>query len=64
VGGDERAPVLEAHLLDGPPAADTGEIEVEWLRFIRPEQAFASPEELRRQIAADCETVRQLHRHG
>jgi len=47
-------PVLEVHLLDLRPVASAA---VELVRFIRPERTFASVEELKRQIAADCLTV-------
>ena len=62
----ERAwekPVLEAHFLGLPPdgadkthsgSADSG-ITVEFLRFLRPEMKFGSFEELKAQIARDCE---------
>ena len=56
----ERAwqePVLEVHLLEGAvPAGD--EFAVEFVRFLRPERKFESAEDLARQIAADCDTIR------
>jgi riboflavin kinase/FMN adenylyltransferase len=33
-------------------------LEVEWLRFIRPEQKFASLDALKAQISKDCEIAR------
>jgi len=56
-----RDPVLEVHLLgsrsssaDRPPPTSA---VVEIVRFLRPERKFASVEELKRQIAADCAAV-------
>lgn len=55
-----QGPVLEVHALD-PVEIGPGEtIEVEWLTFIRPEQKFDSVEELKTQIARDCETARHM----
>lgn len=56
----KKEPMLEVHALDGP-ALDAGDmIEVEWLNFIRPEQKFASVDELKVQISKDCETARSM----
>ena len=55
---DNAGPELEVHALEGS-SLDAGDtVEVEWLRFIRPEQKFASVEELKAQIEKDCETAR------
>jgi riboflavin kinase/FMN adenylyltransferase len=55
-----QLPHLEIHGLDSC-ALDAGDaIEVEWLRFIRPEQKFASLEALKAQIAQDCAQARSL----
>ena len=56
-----KKPALEVHLLK-PGAGDlrheTGDaMEVEFVRFIRPERKFDSIENLKRQIAADCATI-------
>lgn len=59
---DEKSggPLLEVHALD-PVVMGLGEnIEVEWLKFIRPEQKFESVDELKAQITKDCETARSL----
>jgi len=54
----DQTPALEVHAL-GDTSLDTGDsIEVEWLRFIRPEQKFASIDALKAQITLDCETAR------
>ena len=51
-------PVLEVHFPKGgspcPDAAEDAPFEVTFLRFMRPERRFASLDELRLQIAADC----------
>jgi riboflavin kinase/FMN adenylyltransferase len=48
------------HALDDTKLDCGDSIEVEWLRFIRPEQKFASVDALKLQIAKDCETARGL----
>jgi riboflavin kinase/FMN adenylyltransferase len=60
----DQSPALEVHAL-ADTTLDQGDwIEVEWLRFIRPEQKFASLDALKAQIAQDCETARNLPNHG
>ena len=40
---------------------DAGDVvEVEWLKFIRPEQKFDSVEALQAQIEKDCEAARAM----
>ena len=59
-----QAPGLEVHALQ-PTTVDRGAlIEVEWLRFIRAEQQFATLEALKAQIAQDCHTARHLSQHA
>ncbi|HBM85402.1 MAG TPA: riboflavin biosynthesis protein RibF [Opitutae bacterium] len=59
----DQAPALEVHALN-PTDLDRGDaIEVEWLRFIRPEQKFASVDALKAQITKDCQTARNLSHH-
>lgn len=48
-------PLLEVHLLNGAPYAQGDFLEIEWLRFLRPERRFSGPEELKAQIARDKE---------
>ncbi|CAA6679968.1 MULTISPECIES: riboflavin biosynthesis protein RibF [unclassified Lentimonas] len=56
----DQTPALEVHAL-GDTTLDQGDsIEVEWLRFIRPEQKFESLDALKVQISKDCETARAL----
>lgn len=47
-------PTLEVHLLE---AGEVTVGRVEFVRFLRAERKFASVEELRRQIAADCDRI-------
>lgn len=56
VGG--CSPRLETHLLDFRGELYGRRIRVELLRKIRDERRFGSLEELRRQIEADCRSVR------
>jgi riboflavin kinase/FMN adenylyltransferase len=56
------SPQLEVHLLEDCPFGAGDVITVEWLRFLRPEQKFASLDELKAQIARDVEQARQLAR--
>ena len=58
-----RKNVLEVHLPeDSPDSLDSldsrSKLRVSFLRFIRPEKKFDSIDDLRRQIAADCATIR------
>ena len=57
VSNDGRS-VLEAHIFDFEGDLYGMEIEVEFLRFVRSEKKFASPGELRAQIARDIASVR------
>ncbi|MEJ5339709.1 MAG: bifunctional riboflavin kinase/FAD synthetase [Aquificaceae bacterium] len=57
-GGKRK--VLEVHLLDFEGNLKGKEIKVEFLKFIREEKRFSSPEELKRQIAQDISAVRSL----
>ena len=54
----DQAPALEVHSLETPHVATGDAIEVEWLRFLRPEQKFASLDELKAQISRDCDAAR------
>ena len=51
---------IEVHLLDWLGDLYGQTIAVELEQFIRPEQKFASLEELKAQIKADCETTRAM----
>lgn len=56
----EQLPALEVHALEDAKLDCGDSIEVEWLRFIRSEQKFASVDALKLQIARDCEIARGL----
>lgn len=57
-------PRLETHLLDFRGELYGRRIRVELLRRIRGERRFATLEELRRQIEADCRLVRAMFAAG
>jgi riboflavin kinase / FMN adenylyltransferase len=57
VGLDTR-PRLESHVLGPCPFGEGDALAVEWLRFLRPEQKFSGPAELRAQIARDVAAAR------
>lgn len=52
-------PVLEIHFVDAPPddLDASPRLAVSFLRFLRPERRFASVDELRSQLAADCGAI-------
>jgi riboflavin kinase/FMN adenylyltransferase len=56
----DQAPTLEVHGLETTALTAGDAIEVEWLRFIRPEQKFASVDELKAQIARDRDMAEAL----
>ena len=57
-------PMLEVHSLAETQLSEGSLIEVEWLKFIRPEQKFASLDELKVQIAADTQQAREFANNG
>ena len=54
-----KRPVLEIHFPGERPEipSGAGAVHVSFVRFIRPERAFRTLEELKRQISSDCESV-------
>ena len=64
VADAEQSPALEVHSLGACVLGEGAEIEVEWLRFIRPEQKFESVDALIAQITKDRETAIELSRQG
>ena len=62
VANADQVPTLEVHALDTTELSMNDAIEVEWLKFIRPEQKFASAKELKTQIARDCVMAKELAR--
>jgi riboflavin kinase/FMN adenylyltransferase len=61
---EAQRPLLEVHALETTALTVGATIEVEWLHFIRPEQAFDSIDALRAQIAEDCAKAQTLAKHG
>ena len=58
--GDEawHMPILEIHFLNSSSLGFVSKsTTVDFVRFIRPERKFASIDDLKRQIAADCATI-------
>lgn len=62
VADSVQSPVLEVHALGTCELGEGVEMEVEWLRFIRPEQKFDSVDALKRQIEKDRETAVEFSR--
>lgn len=56
----DQSPALEVHGLESTQLGLDDAIEVEWLQFIRPEQKFDSIDQLKAQIAKDCDIARSL----
>jgi len=54
-----KRPVLEIHFPGERPEipSGAGAVCVSFVRFMRPERAFGTLEELKRQISSDCESV-------
>ncbi|MGE3292257.1 MAG: bifunctional riboflavin kinase/FAD synthetase, partial [Geminicoccaceae bacterium] len=58
---DGRGLLLEVHLLDGDPNLYGRRLRVAFRRQLRGDRTFASFDELKAQIARDCEQARILH---
>ena len=56
--------LLELHLFDFDQDIYGEDVEVQFLRFLRPEQKFSDIEELRRQIAKDVSLARDVYLKG
>ncbi|ADE54810.1 riboflavin biosynthesis protein RibF [Coraliomargarita akajimensis] len=61
---ESELPALEIHMLEDTALDAGATVEVEWLKFIRPEQKFDSLDALKEQIGRDTETARKLASHG
>ncbi|MGB2266696.1 MAG: bifunctional riboflavin kinase/FAD synthetase [Akkermansiaceae bacterium] len=61
VEGGEAKRMLEVHLLDFNQDVYGEAMEVEFLKYIRPEQKFESIEDLRGQIQRDVDACRHFH---
>ncbi len=59
-----EGPSLEVFALAGTELDAGATVEVEWLRFIRGEEKFASVEDLKRQIEKDVALARELADHA
>lgn len=60
---DPDAPVkVEVHMLSGEPPSRGDPVRVSFMRRLRPETRFSGPEELRSQIARDCDEARRYFR--
>ncbi len=57
---DGREKILEVHLLDFEGNLRGKELSVEFLKFLREEKRFSSPEELTKQIQEDIKVVKSL----
>jgi riboflavin kinase/FMN adenylyltransferase len=55
VNGDRRS--VEVHLFDWQGDLYDQDLNVDLVKFIRPEQKFASLDALKEQIQADCQTA-------
>ncbi len=58
---NDRGVLAEIHLFDFDEDIYGCRLSVMLVEFIRPEQKFASLDELKSQIAADCERAKQIH---
>ncbi len=56
----EGEPVLEAYLLDFTGELYGKEVEAEFVAFLRPDQAFATPEALAEQMREDCDRAQAV----
>jgi riboflavin kinase/FMN adenylyltransferase len=55
-----RTLILEAHVFDDEPDLYHKRLEIAFVRRIREDRAFKGPDELARQIAADCAEARRI----
>lgn len=61
ISPDETARIIEVHLFDFSGDLYGQDLDVSFLRFLRPEQKFPGLEALRAQIAADVRQARGIH---
>ena len=58
---DQHAQLIEAHVLDTKLDDTTGQwMAMDFVKRIRPQQRFESPEVLAAQIAKDCDSAKQI----
>ena len=58
--GDGGPPTVEAYLLDFDGELYGEQVTLEFVSYVRPQQAFADAEALKRQMADDCRRVREV----
>lgn len=58
----ESSPSIESHLIEPPPLETPGRISVSFLHRLRDEKKFASPAELKAQIARDVRAAKTFFR--
>jgi len=58
----EHSLTVETYVLEGPVASDAASARLQFMRRLRDEKEFASPDALRRQIGADIENCRRFFR--
>ena len=56
----EHAAVVEAFILDFDSELYGEQAAIEFIEYLRPQQAFAGPEALKAQMSADCRRVREI----
>jgi len=59
-----ESPVVEVHVLETDLELYEKDIEVQFIRWLRPQERFDSPQALARQIAADVDQARAALRQG
>ncbi|WP_368661447.1 riboflavin kinase [Paracoccus sp. (in: a-proteobacteria)] len=60
---DDGAPLLEVHLLDFKGDLYGRQLTVEFVSYLRPEEAFSSIEAMMVQIGRDIQETRRVTRH-
>ncbi|HVU18235.1 MAG TPA: riboflavin biosynthesis protein RibF [Candidatus Didemnitutus sp.] len=56
---DDGHPLLEVYVLEPTKITYGDAVRVEWIEYLRPEAKFANLEELKAQIAKDCDAARR-----
>jgi riboflavin kinase/FMN adenylyltransferase len=61
---DDGHPLLEVFVLEPTTITYGDSVKVEWIAFLRPEAKFAGLDEMKAQIARDCDAARAALNHG